>query len=311
MPSCARCSAPTARNSTSCARSSRRGSPWAPGWRCCPSRRSARAVQPVGQARGIPPQLRPTVFDRSSTRSRPTRDFDERDDMLALLLRSTYEDGTAMSRQDISDELLTLLGAGHETTASTLGWAFERLSRHPDVLAKLVEEDDEGGNEYRQATILELQREPHRDRLRRAARPGAALRARRMGYSARLFDYRDLATARQRRGVPESRAVRPAALRRHQAADGVGCRSAVAPGAASARPSPTSRWMWCCEPCCGTSSSRPTTPRTRRCTSAASPTRPRTAGASSCTAAPLGLLDFGALRQLPAGPREVAGVPAG
>ncbi len=63
-----------------------------------------------------------------------------------------------MSRQDVSDELLTLLGAGHETTASTLGWAFERLRRHPDVLAKLVEEDDEGGNEFRQATIQELQR---------------------------------------------------------------------------------------------------------------------------------------------------------
>jgi cytochrome P450 len=83
---------------------------------------------------------------------------EERTDILALLLRSTYEDGTPMSRQDVSDELLTLLGAGHETTASTLGWAFERLRRHPGVLAKLVEEDDEGGNEFRQATIQELQR---------------------------------------------------------------------------------------------------------------------------------------------------------
>ncbi len=43
-----------------------------------------------------------------------------------------------MSRSDIGDELLTLLAAGHETTASTLGWAFERVVRHPDVLAKLV-----------------------------------------------------------------------------------------------------------------------------------------------------------------------------
>ncbi|MGY4647538.1 cytochrome P450 family 138 [Mycobacterium sp. URHB0021] len=84
--------------------------------------------------------------------------LDDRDDILALLLRSRYDDGTPMSRQDISDELLTLLGAGHETTASTLGWAFERLRRHPEVLAELVREDDEGGNEYRQATILELQR---------------------------------------------------------------------------------------------------------------------------------------------------------
>ncbi|HZN79022.1 MAG TPA: cytochrome P450 [Mycobacterium sp.] len=84
--------------------------------------------------------------------------LDERTDILALLLRSTYEDGTPMSRQDVSDELLTLLGAGHETTASTLGWAFERLRRHPDVLAKLVDENDDGGNEFRQASIQELQR---------------------------------------------------------------------------------------------------------------------------------------------------------
>jgi cytochrome P450 family 138 len=84
--------------------------------------------------------------------------LDQRTDILALLLRSTYDDGTPMSRQDVSDELLTLLGAGHETTASTLGWAFERLRRHPGVLAKLVEENDAGGNEYRQATIQELQR---------------------------------------------------------------------------------------------------------------------------------------------------------
>ncbi|MDT5209361.1 MAG: cytochrome family [Mycobacterium sp.] len=84
--------------------------------------------------------------------------LDERTDILALLLRSRYEDGTPMSPQDVSDELLTLLGAGHETTASTLGWAFERLRRHPDILAKLVEENDEGGNEFRQATIQELQR---------------------------------------------------------------------------------------------------------------------------------------------------------
>jgi cytochrome P450 family 138 len=84
--------------------------------------------------------------------------LDERTDILALLLRSAYDDGTPMSRQDVSDELLTLLGAGHETTASTLGWAFERLRRHPGVLAKLVEENDKGGNEFRQATIQELQR---------------------------------------------------------------------------------------------------------------------------------------------------------
>lgn len=84
--------------------------------------------------------------------------LDARDDVLALLLRSTYEDGSTMSRQDIGDELLTLLAAGHETTAATMGWVFERISRHPGVLAKLVAEADTDGNEYRQATILEVQR---------------------------------------------------------------------------------------------------------------------------------------------------------
>lgn len=82
----------------------------------------------------------------------------DRDDVLALLLRSTYEDETVMSGQDIADELLTLLAAGHETTASTLAWVFERISRHPQVLARLVEEADGDSNEYRQAVILETQR---------------------------------------------------------------------------------------------------------------------------------------------------------
>ncbi|MDT5148213.1 MAG: cytochrome family [Mycobacterium sp.] len=84
--------------------------------------------------------------------------FAERADVLALMLRSTYDDGTVMSRKDIGDELLTLLAAGHETTAATLGWAFERLARHPDLLAALVEEAETGGSELRQATILEVQR---------------------------------------------------------------------------------------------------------------------------------------------------------
>ena len=98
-----------------------------------------------------------TVFDLID-KAKADPGLDERTDILALLLRSTYDDGTPMSRQDVSDELLTLLGAGHETTASTLGWAFERLRRHPAVLAELVKENDQGGNEFRQATIQELQR---------------------------------------------------------------------------------------------------------------------------------------------------------
>ncbi len=98
------------------------------------------------------------VIDRLIDAERADPNFADRTDVLALMLGSTYDDGSVMSRKDIGDELLTLLAAGHETTAATLGWAFERLTRHPDVLAALVEEVDNGGHELRQATILEVQR---------------------------------------------------------------------------------------------------------------------------------------------------------
>jgi cytochrome P450 family 138 len=102
------------------------------------------------------------VIDKLIDAERADPNFENRTDVLALLLRSSYEDGSIMSRKDIGDELLTLLAAGHETTATTLGWAFERITRHPELLAALVEEADNAdqgdGQELRQATILEVQR---------------------------------------------------------------------------------------------------------------------------------------------------------
>ncbi len=98
------------------------------------------------------------IVDKLIDAERADPNFADRTDVLALMLRSTYDDGSVMSRKDIGDELLTLLAAGHETTAATLGWAFERVSRHPDLLAALVEEADNDGSELRQATILEVQR---------------------------------------------------------------------------------------------------------------------------------------------------------
>jgi cytochrome P450 len=82
----------------------------------------------------------------------------ERADVVALLLRSRNDDGTAMSRQDICDELITVIGAGNETTTSALSWTFERLRRHPDVLVELVREVDEGDSDFCRATILEVLR---------------------------------------------------------------------------------------------------------------------------------------------------------
>jgi cytochrome P450 len=84
--------------------------------------------------------------------------LEERDDVLAMLLQSRYEDGGAMSRRDVADELLALLTAGHETTATTLAWTVERIRRHPTLLRRLAEEAGQDGSQLRQATILEVQR---------------------------------------------------------------------------------------------------------------------------------------------------------
>jgi cytochrome P450 len=84
--------------------------------------------------------------------------FEERSDVLALMLQARYDDGTPISDDHVADELLTLLAAGHETTATTLAWAVERLRRHPRLLARLTAEADAGGSELRQATIWEVQR---------------------------------------------------------------------------------------------------------------------------------------------------------
>jgi cytochrome P450 len=84
--------------------------------------------------------------------------FEERSDVLALLLRARYDDGSPISDDHVADELLTLLAAGHETTATTLAWAVERLRRHPRLLSRLADEVDAGGSELLQATIFEVQR---------------------------------------------------------------------------------------------------------------------------------------------------------
>ncbi|HEY2086702.1 MAG TPA: cytochrome P450 [Mycobacterium sp.] len=82
----------------------------------------------------------------------------ERTDMLALLLQARYEDGQPIPDRHIADELLTLVAAGHETTASQLAWTVERLRRYPQLMSRLAEEVDAGGSELRQATIYEVQR---------------------------------------------------------------------------------------------------------------------------------------------------------
>lgn len=98
------------------------------------------------------------VVDGMIDKARNAPESSNRTDILSLMLRSAYEDGSAMSRSDIRDDLLTLLVAGHETTATTLAWVFERLSRHPEVLSALVDESDTDDSQLRQAAIYEVQR---------------------------------------------------------------------------------------------------------------------------------------------------------
>lgn len=82
----------------------------------------------------------------------------ERTDTLAMLVRAADEDGRQMSDVELRDQLITLLAAGHDTTATGLSWALERLTRHPDVLADAVAAADRGDDEYLDALAKETLR---------------------------------------------------------------------------------------------------------------------------------------------------------
>jgi cytochrome P450 len=95
------------------------------------------------------------VIDQAKHRD----DLEDRDDVLSMLLLARHEDGTPMDDTELRDELVTLLVAGHETTATALAWALERLTRHPDVLDRLTEEVRAGDSEeYVDAVIRETLR---------------------------------------------------------------------------------------------------------------------------------------------------------
>lgn len=92
-------------------------------------------------------------------RRRAQEDLEDRGDILSLLMLARDEDGQEMTDAELRDELVTLLLAGHETTATAVAWAIERLVRHPDKLARLVREIDAGeGDEYLTAVVNETLR---------------------------------------------------------------------------------------------------------------------------------------------------------
>ena len=70
----------------------------------------------------------------------PTPTLAEREDILSMLVAARFDDGSAMDDRDIRDQLMTLLLAGHETTATSLAWAFDQLFHRPDAMERLREE---------------------------------------------------------------------------------------------------------------------------------------------------------------------------
>jgi cytochrome P450 len=97
------------------------------------------------------------LFEEIEARRRAP-DLAEREDILSLLLQARHEDGTEMSERELRDELMTLLTAGHETTATALAWAIELLARHPEALDRLREEVEAGDEDYVDAVIKETLR---------------------------------------------------------------------------------------------------------------------------------------------------------
>jgi cytochrome P450 family 135 len=99
-------------------------------------------------------------------RRRADAGVQERTDIMSLLLGARDEHGEAMTDAELRDELVTLLLAGHETTATSVAWALERLVRHPQALARLVAEIDAlpsagqagAGDEYLTAVVNETLR---------------------------------------------------------------------------------------------------------------------------------------------------------
>jgi cytochrome P450 len=83
----------------------------------------------------------------------------ERHDILSALMRARLDDGRAMTDHELRDHLVTLLLAGHETTAAALAWTFDLLLRHPAALARATEEAlQQGGSDYLRAVVMEALR---------------------------------------------------------------------------------------------------------------------------------------------------------
>jgi len=103
-----------------------------------------------GQLRKVDELLYAEIAER-----RASGDYEEREDILSMMMQARFEDGGEMSDVDLRDQLMTLLLAGHETTATALAWTFDLLLRHAGPLARLRDSLAEGEEDYLRATISE------------------------------------------------------------------------------------------------------------------------------------------------------------
>ena len=86
------------------------------------------------------------------------RTGEEGDDVMTMLLAARDEAGQPMTERELRDELVTLLVAGHETTASALSWGFEQLVRAPATLARVTDAAVTDDTAYLEATVKEILR---------------------------------------------------------------------------------------------------------------------------------------------------------
>jgi len=120
------------------------------------------------------------IYEEIALRRQEAKTGDgERDEVLSLLLGAKHDDGSPMSDEELRDELVTVVAAGHETTATALAWAMERILRTPRVLERLRESITAGEDDYLDATIKETLR----------ARPVIVDAARKLTAPARIGKY--------------------------------------------------------------------------------------------------------------------------
>ncbi|MGH2957090.1 MAG: cytochrome P450 [Solirubrobacterales bacterium] len=137
---------------------------WAPPWFHRLLERAVRRGGLVGRladARGffaLRDKVDALIQEEVSAR-RADPELEERSDVLSWLVRAQDERGEGLSDAELRDELVGLLEAGHETTATALAWAFERLLRTPRALEALTEELERGDRDgYLQAVVRETLR---------------------------------------------------------------------------------------------------------------------------------------------------------